>query len=155
MSKQVIALMLLAAALTAGAVAGTAWAQKSEPAAAESAPAAQQSERLLLLWTSGDPEVAMNMGLMYTYGAQSHGWWDEVRVLVWGPSAKLLAQNKELQDRVKSMQEAGIKFEACIVCTNRYGPEVTNKLRELGVDVRKMGAPLTKMLKDGWRVISL
>ncbi len=50
---------------------------------------------------------------MYTYNAKKQGWFDEVVLIVWGPSAKLLSENKMVQDYVKKMQDAGIKVEAC------------------------------------------
>ena len=54
------------------------------------------SNKLAVLWTSGDPDVAEKMGFMYTYNAKKQGWFDEVVLIVWGPSAKLLTENKML-----------------------------------------------------------
>ena len=111
------------------------------------------SKKLLMLWTSGDRDVAIQMGFMYVRAAKERQWWDDVIVLVWGPSAQLLAQDEELQRMAKAMQKVGIKLQACIVCTNSYG--VTSKLRELGVDVKPMGKPLTEMLQSGWTLLIL
>jgi hypothetical protein len=109
--------------------------------------------KLAVLWTSGDPDVAEKMAFMYTYNAKKQGWFDEVVLIVWGPSAKLLTENKMLQDYVKKMQEAGIKVEACMACARMY--EVDGKLQELGIDVKGMGVPLSNYLKDGWKTLSL
>ena len=109
--------------------------------------------KLAVLWTSGDPDVAEKMAFMYTYNAKKQGWFDEVVLIVWGPSAKLLTENKMLQDYVKKMQDAGIKVEACMACARMY--EVDVKLQELGIDVKGMGVPLSDYLKDGWKVLSL
>jgi hypothetical protein len=111
------------------------------------------SNKLAVLWTSGDPEVAEKMGFMYTYNAKKQGWFDEVVLIVWGPSAKLLTENKMLQDYVKSMQDAGVKVEACMACARMYG--VDEKLAEMGIDVKGMGIPLSQYLKDGWKTLSL
>jgi hypothetical protein len=111
------------------------------------------SNKLAVLWTSGDPEVAEKMAFMYTYNAKKQGWFDEVVLIVWGPSAKLLSENKMLQDYVKKMQEAGIKVEACMACARMY--EVDGKLQELGIDVKGMGVPLSNYLKVGWKTLSL
>ena len=67
--------------------------------------------KLAVLWTSGDPEVAEKMAFMYTYNAKKQGWFKEVVLIIWGPSAKLLSENKMLQEYVKKMQDAGIKVE--------------------------------------------
>ncbi len=111
------------------------------------------SNKLAVLWTSGDPDLAEKMAFMYTYNAKKQGWFDEVVLIVWGPSAKLLSENKMLQDYVKKMQDAGIKVEACMACARMY--EVDGKLQELGIDVKGMGVPLTKYLKEGWKTLSL
>ena len=112
-----------------------------------------KTSKLAVLWTSGDPDVAEKMAFMYTYNAKKQGWFDEVVLIVWGPSAKLLSENKMLQDYVKKMQEAGIKVEACMGCAKMY--EVDGKLQNLGIDVKGMGVPLSNYLKDGWKVLSL
>ena len=113
----------------------------------------ENKNKLAVLWTSGDPEVAEKMAFMYTYNAKTQGWFDEVVLIIWGPSAKLTAENKMIQDYIKKMQEAGIKTEACLYCAKMY--EVDEKLAELGVDVKGMGVPLSEYLKDGSKTLSL
>ena len=81
-----------------------------------------------------------------------YGWFDEVVLIVWGPSAKLLAENEDLQAEVKKMIEAGVTVEACISCANMYN--VAADLKELDIDVRPMGVPLTNYLKEGWRTLT-
>ena len=130
---------------------GAAW--WISPAVAEDTPSDASGTKLVVLWTSGDPFVAERMAFMYTLASKKNKWWDEVTLVVWGPSAKLLSENKDLQDYVKRMQEAGVDVQACIVCANMYG--VTDKLRELGITVRGMGKPLTDMLQSGWTLLSV
>ena len=113
----------------------------------------ENTNKLAVLWTSGDPDVAEKMGFMYTLNAKKQGWFEEVVLIVWGPSAKLLAENKMLQDYVKRMQDAGVKVEACIACARMYG--VDDNLLALDIDVKGMGIPLSNYLKDGWRTLSL
>ena len=52
---------------------------------------AGEQSKLLVVWTSGDKDVAMKKVYMYTYNAKKQGWFDRVRFVVWGPSSKLLA----------------------------------------------------------------
>lgn len=110
------------------------------------------ADRLVVLWTSGDRDVAMNMVFMYTLNAKRSGWWQDITFIVWGPSAKLLCGDAELQAELGEMKKAGIVLEACVACAERYG--VTGKLRELGVDVKGMGKPLTEYIKEGRRVLT-
>ena len=104
--------------------------------------------KLMVIWTSADREVALNMVYMYTYNAKRNSWWDEVRLIVWGPSSKLLSEDKELQDYIARMKEEGVILEACKACADSYG--VSDKLAAMGVDVKYMGVPLTDMLKSGY-----
>lgn len=111
------------------------------------------SNKLAVLWTSDDPNLAEKMAFMYTYNAKRQGWFDEVVLIVWGPSAKLASENEMIQEYLKKMKDAGVKLEACLYCAKMYGVE--DKLSDLGIDVKGMGIPLTNYLKDGWRTLSL
>ncbi len=112
----------------------------------------KKQEKLAVLWTSGDPDVAEKSCLMYTHAAKRNGWFDEVVLIVWGSSSRLLAENEELQKKVKAMIEDGVILEACVSCSNMLG--VTEELRALGIDVKGMGVPLTRYLKSGYHVLS-
>ena len=112
----------------------------------------QDSSRLAVLWTSGDPEVATKVAFMYTLNAKRQGWFDEVTLIVWGPSAKLLSGNTELQEAVADMAGVGVEIVACKACADSYG--VSEILEGMGVDVKYMGQPLTEMLKGDWKVIT-
>ena len=112
----------------------------------------ETSNQLAVLWTSGDPDVAHRVCLMYTHAAKTAGWFDEVILIVWGPSARLLAGDKDLQDKIIQMKKDGVVLQACINCSDSYG--VSQDLKDLGVEVKPMGKPLTEMLKSGWKVIT-
>jgi len=106
----------------------------------------KEPTRLAVVWTSGDPDVAHRMALMYVHASQKRGWFDENRVIVWGPSARLLAGDKDLQAKVKAMMDDGVTFQACLACADMYG--VTAALGDLGIEVKFMGEPLTRLLQD-------
>ena len=108
--------------------------------------------RLAVLWTSGDREVALKVAFMYTLNAKKRGWFDEVTLIVWGPSSKLLAHDEELQDYVQEMANEGVTVVACQACADSYG--VSDDLSALGVEVKYMGVPLTEMLQGGWKVLT-
>ena len=107
---------------------------------------AEEPTRLAVVWTSGDADVAHKMVFMYVHNAQKRGWYDETLLIVWGPSARLLAGDKELQVKVKEMIDAGVKFQACKACADMYG--VSPALSALGVEVKYMGQPLSRILQD-------
>ena len=111
-----------------------------------------KTDKLAVLWTSGDPDVAEKSCLMYTHAAKRNGWFDEVVLIVWGSSSRLLAENEALQEKVKAMIKDGVILEACIACSNMLG--VTEELQALGIDVKGMGVPLTNYMKSGYHVLS-
>ncbi len=109
-------------------------------------------EKLVVVWSSGDREVALHMVFMYTKNSKLKNWWKDVCLIVWGPSAKLLTEDKELQDELKELQKAGVELQACKACADRYG--VSEQLADLGIEVIYMGNPLTEYLKGGCSVLT-
>jgi hypothetical protein len=114
--------------------------------------APESPSKLAVLWTSGDSDVAHNVAFMYAHNAKKAGWFDEVTLIVWGPSQRNLVGDKSLQAEVKAMQKDGVLVEACIACAMNYG--IVDELKALGLSVRGMGPPLTKYLKEGWKVLT-
>lgn len=110
------------------------------------------SDKLAVLWTSGDPDVAHRMVFMYTHAAKKAGWFNEVTLIVWGPSQRLLLDDKSLQEKLKAMQSDGVIVEACVACAMSYG--IVEDLKKIGITVRGMGEPLSNYLKSGWKVLT-
>lgn len=111
-----------------------------------------KKEKLAVLWVSGDRDVAEHSCLMYTHAAKRNGWFDEVVLIVWGSSSRLLAEDEVLQEKVKAMISDGVILEACVSCAERLG--VTQELKALGIEVKGMGVPLTDYLKSGYYVLT-
>ena len=108
---------------------------------------------LAVIWTTRDREAALNMAFMYTHNSKLKGWWEKVRLVVWGPSAKLLSEDAELQDHIRALKKDGGEVQACKACADSYG--VSDPLSALGIEVIYMGEPLTKMLKEGWSCLTV
>ena len=108
--------------------------------------------KLLVVWTSGDRDVAMNMVFMYTYNAKKNGWWENIRLIVWGASTKLLSEDNELQEEILKMKKAGVEILVCKACADIYG--LSDFLQKLGLEVRYVGKDLTAMLKSGWTTLT-
>lgn len=113
---------------------------------------AAETSKLAIVWTSADREVALKMAFMYAYNAKKNGWWDKVKLVVWGPSAKLLAEDKDMQTQIYEMKTIGVELAACKACSDQYG--VSETLENLGIEVIYMGEPLTDMLKSDWKVLT-
>ena len=122
---------------------------------AQNAPAQEEAakpNRLAVLWTSGDPDVAHRVAFMYVHNAKKAGWFDEVTLIVWGPSQRLLVGDKDLQKKIKEMQADGVVVEACVACAMSFG--IVEELKSVGITVKPMGVPLTNYLKSGWQVLT-
>ena len=102
--------------------------------------------KLLIVWSSGEKEVAKKLILLYGSVMLERKYWDEATIMIWGPSAKLLAQDKELQEEVKVVQATGVKFNACVVCSDDYG--VSDILKDLDIDLIHTGEMLTESLQN-------
>ena len=82
-------------------------------AADSSETAALGKQNQLILWTSGDREVALKMVFMYSYYCKKRAWMDTVRLLVWGPSSKLITDDAELQEKLKELKQPNGLLSCC------------------------------------------
>jgi len=141
--------------------AGGAWTGNPPGQARASTPAEKEgtkkeekemADSLVVLWTSGDRDVALKMVFMYTFNAKKNGWWKDITLVVWGPSSRLLSHDTELQEYLARMKEAGVVLRACKACADSYG--VSGSLEKLGISVEYMGVPLTEMIKEGRNLVT-
>ncbi|MDH3892334.1 MAG: DsrE family protein [candidate division Zixibacteria bacterium] len=109
-------------------------------------------DHLVILWTSGDKEVAIKMVFMYAFNAKKNGWWEEITFIVWGPSSKLTSEDSDIQDYIKKMLGEGIDIKACKACADLYG--VSDTLASIGIEVKYMGTDLTAFLKSGTKLMT-
>lgn len=112
----------------------------------------ENKDKLVVVWTSGDRDLAIKMVFMYVLNSRLNNWWEDITLIIWGPAANLLSQDYELQEYLEKIKEQNVTLEACLVCTDMYG--VTKKLSDLGIDVKLMGPPLTNYIKEGRKVIT-
>ncbi len=109
-------------------------------------------KKLHVLWTTGEKDVAIRMVFVYLLNAKSMGWWDEIHLIIWGPSANLLAEDRLVQRELDYLLQSGIIIEACQGCTDAYG--VTDKITALGIPVKYMGEPLTDILNSDDKLLT-
>ena len=109
-------------------------------------------KKLNVLWTTGEKDVALRMIFVYLMDAKANGWWDEINLIIWGPSAKLVGENRLIRQELDLLMQSGITVEACQACTDSY--KVTPQLIKLGINVRFMGEPLTEYLTSGDKLVT-
>ncbi|WP_041720478.1 DsrE family protein [Pseudodesulfovibrio piezophilus] len=110
------------------------------------------NESIFIIWSSENPEVAHNLVLMYAHNALLKEWWGRVRLIIWGPSAKLVSEDEDIQAKLKEMKADGVEIWACRACADNYG--VTASLEALDLNVVYVGTPVTEMIKDGWKQLT-
>ena len=147
--RTVICMVVVIASMFSG---GTMLAQSDISPQSSDPKSIPTEEKLVIVWTSGDRDVALKMVFMYTLNAKNRGWWEDITLVVWGPSAKLLTEDQELQDYMKRIIEAGVTVRACKGCSDQYG--ISEKLEELGITVLYIGKELTNYLKEGREVLT-
>jgi hypothetical protein len=105
-----------------------------------------EENSLAVVWSSADAEVAQNVVLIYARNAKKSGWFDNVELIIWGPSGKLLLKDEVLRIELAAAMDDGVRVKACKWCSDRY--EISSQLAELGIEVEYMGVPLTDALKS-------
>ncbi|HOO90755.1 MAG TPA: DsrE family protein [Syntrophales bacterium] len=108
---------------------------------------------LYVLWTNDNPVTAEKMVFMYTINSLIHHWWEEVTLIIWGATTQLVSEDATIQTKIKEALEQGVHVTACKACADQLG--VTETLRNLGVEVKYWGMPLTELLKNNEHLLTI
>ena len=108
---------------------------------------------LYILWTNDNFITSEKMVFMYALNAKRNGWWENVTLVVWGATAKLVAENERIQELFAEAQENQIYVTACKACADQLG--VSEVLETHGIDVQYLGTALTNMLKNDEKLITI
>jgi hypothetical protein len=108
---------------------------------------------LHILWTNGDELTFDKMVAMYSRNAMIYHWWEEITLVIWGSPAKLAAESELVAQRIGELIQVGVKVSACKACTDALG--VSEKLSEMGVEIKYWGEGLTEILKAGKHLLTI
>ena len=106
------------------------------------------SAKVFVVVSSGDKEVILEPGFLYPLNAVKKNWMDEVKVIIFGPSEKVVADDLEIQGQVAELKAVGVEVIACKWCADRWN--ITEKLEAAGIKVEYVGSIMSQLLKDGW-----
>ena len=112
-----------------------------------------EKKHLYVLWINDDPVTAEKMVFMYTINSLKYEWWEEVTLIIWGATPKLVAEDAAIQAMIKEAQQAGVHVTACKACADQLG--VTQALEDLKIEVKYWGQPLTDLLKNNERLLTI
>ncbi len=108
--------------------------------------------KLFILLASGDPRILTDVVNIYVRNAKNKGWMEAIRIILWGPSEKVVVTQVDLKSVVMDLVSQGFEVWACKQCADDYS--VTEKLEALGVKVVEVGAPVSQMINEGWQHLS-
>ncbi len=117
----------------------------------------QGSGNVIVLIKSANAEDIF-FGLLYADRAIKNEWMDNVKIVLWGPAQKTIAELPADSDQIKlikSIQAQGGKSSriwACKACADRYG--VADKMEKLGCEVFHVGNATSYLFKLGYRMWS-
>ncbi len=109
-----------------------------------------KKDQLNILWTNDNVITSKLMVLMYAKNAKIQGWFENVTVIIWGATAKLIAEDVEIQNEIKQCMDNGVVFSACLACADELG--VTKQLENLDIDVKYWGSLLTQKIKNEYLI---
>jgi len=112
-----------------------------------------EKTHLYVLWTNDNIMTAEKMVFMYTINSLKKGWWNDVTLIVWGATAKLVSENSSIQSLIKEANDAGVHVTACKACADQLG--VTEDLEKLDIEVIYWGDPLTRILKNDETLLTI
>jgi len=110
-------------------------------------------KELYILWTSDNEITAEKMVFMYGINALKHKWFDKVTLIIWGASSKLAANNNIIKMCIADALNEGVKVSACKACADQLG--ATESLEKQGVEVKYWGQPLTNLLLENKKILSI
>jgi len=111
------------------------------------------NKELLIHWTNNDKETAIEMVLVYAKTAKVEKWWEEITLLVWGSSTKLVSEDLEIQDYIKELQKSGVRVIACKKCAENY--RVVDIFEKINIELFYTGKFLTDWLKSNKKIITV
>ena len=79
------------------------------------------------------------------------GFWDQVRLVMWGPSVTLFAKDEALQADLGELKGIGVEVQICKRSADGY--DVTDRITSLKSDLVYMEDPFTEYQKEDWATV--
>lgn len=112
-----------------------------------------EKNKLNILWTNDNIITAEKMVFMYALVSKRRDIWEEVQIIIWGATTKLVAENKQIQELIEEAKLEGIHVSACRSCADQLG--VTEVLEGLDIEVIYQAEPFTKIVKEDEKLITI
>ena len=104
------------------------------------------SSKVLVIIATGDKEKCL-AGLMYARNAQARNWLEDVKVVFFGPSEKLIVQDEDCLSEALEVASLGETFACKAISDN---DKVSEAIEELGIKVEYVGSIVSDFIKAGY-----
>jgi hypothetical protein len=104
------------------------------------------ASKVLVIISTGEAEKALT-GLMYAYRSMSEGWIDDLRVVFFGPSERLLVKDERIAQIAQRICEAEKPF-VCKFISDQEG--ISEAIENLGLKVEYVGTIISDFIKAGY-----
>ena len=104
------------------------------------------TDKVLLVIATGDKEKALT-GLMYAKNAINRRWLEDVKVVYFGPSERLMYSDLEVADAAIEVVGMGESF-ACKAISDREA--IRESIHGMGVKVEYVGTIISDYIKKGY-----
>jgi hypothetical protein len=109
---------------------------------------------LHILWLNDNPITAEHMVFMYATNSLLKGWWENVHLIVWGATTKLLSENEAVQKLVQRFLNEGGQVSVCKRCAENLN--ILEKLEAIeGINVYYVGERFSEIIKGAEQMITL
>ena len=113
----------------------------------------RKKTHLYVLWTNDNPITAEKMVFRYAVNSLKRNWWEKVTLIVWGAATKLVIEDDNIQKLVMEALKEGVHITACKACADELG--ATETLEKLKIEVKYWGIPLTEVLTNGEKLLTI
>lgn len=114
------------------------------------------ANKVLVVISSGEEAMEKALtGMMYAINAKKNNWMDEVNLMFFGPSEKMIAhaeQGSQVSEFLKQAVDLGLTPVACRAISDREN--ITTELSGLGINVEYVGTTLSSFIKKDYQVIT-
>lgn len=102
--------------------------------------------KLLVIIATGEKEKALT-GLMFAKNAWGGAWFEDIKIVFFGPSEKLIVQDGEVADEVKAISVIGESL-ACKAISDKEG--ISEEIEKFGLRVVGVGPVISKFINEGY-----
>lgn len=104
------------------------------------------TSKVLVIIATGEKEKAIT-GLMYAKNAAKNNWLDDLKVVFFGPSEKLITEDKEIAEYALEIADL-CETMACKYISDKE--DISDEIKEKGVKIEYVGSIISDFIKEGY-----